>query len=194
VWLEDPRRKLRGFFVFIFVVVGDVGETLSWYPKGMHGTVEDPHAAWREWRERETNPEKMREFRRKYNHARYQNDKEAHAARTRRWKDKNRERDRVARRNARLVRLYGITSAQWDEMFATQGRLCGNPGCRAPEPGNKLGWHVDHCHATGKVRSILCHGCNMALGGARDRPHALRALADYLEQHAGGDPAATSTA
>lgn len=43
--------------------------------------------------------------------------------------------------------------------------------------------HFDHCHKTKKFRGWLCHGCNIALGGAKDNPKTLRRLADYLEVH-----------
>jgi hypothetical protein len=42
---------------------------------------------------------------------------------------------------------------------------------------------LDHCHKTGDFRGWLCHGCNSALGHAKDNPQLLRTLADYLEKH-----------
>lgn len=44
--------------------------------------------------------------------------------------------------------------------------------------------HIDHDHATGRVRGVLCHWCNMMLGSARDRAEVLRQGADYLDQRA----------
>jgi hypothetical protein len=41
---------------------------------------------------------------------------------------------------------------------------------------------VDHDHKTGKVRGILCHKCNIALGLIGDDPARARALANYLER------------
>lgn len=41
---------------------------------------------------------------------------------------------------------------------------------------------IDHCHTTGKVRGLLCTGCNSALGHMQDDPERLRAAADYLER------------
>ena len=51
------------------------------------------------------------------------------------------------------------------------------------EPSNKT-LHIDHDHATGAVRGVLCEGCNHALGNAKDNPALLRSLADYLEARA----------
>ena len=44
--------------------------------------------------------------------------------------------------------------------------------------------HVDHCHATGRIRALLCGACNGMLGLAKDKPATLRAAADYIEKHA----------
>lgn len=76
---------------------------------------------------------------------------------------------------------YGIALETYEAMVvATDGKcpVCGEvPG----PPWNKF--DVDHDHETGRVRGLLCRGCNLALGGARDNPAILRALADYLEAH-----------
>jgi hypothetical protein len=43
---------------------------------------------------------------------------------------------------------------------------------------------VDHCHKTGKIRGLLCQGCNMALGLLKDSPAIINNLARYINKHA----------
>lgn len=43
--------------------------------------------------------------------------------------------------------------------------------------------NVDHNHASGKIRAILCGRCNKALGFAREDKDILAKLIEYLERH-----------
>lgn len=88
-----------------------------------------------------------------------------------------------ARRNNELKYRLGITLAEAEAMIAAAG---GCEVCGATE-GDSRGYrlNVDHCHATGRIRGILCRRCNTALGQAKDDPGLLRRLADYLERFDG---------
>jgi hypothetical protein len=108
---------------------------------------------------------------------------EASAARKReygkQWKKDNRARHREHSRCSKLKRFYGITCAEYVERVAAQRGLCAI--CAGVNPaGHRLS--VDHDHATGKVRGLLCHACNAGMGKLRDDPALLRAAADYLEK------------
>lgn len=113
----------------------------------------------------------MREYRR------------ANLLRIRENEARSRAKRRVQERERHFKRKYGLTLAERDAIFASQGFRCAI--CQTDKPGRAQGWgwHVDHDHATDTVRAILCHHCNIALGAARDNPAILRMMADYIEQH-----------
>lgn len=74
---------------------------------------------------------------------------------------------------------YGLTVEQYDAMVSAQSGRC--LICNG-EPARKL--VVDHCHAGGQVRGLLCHGCNVGIGHLRDDPIRLIAAAAYLSRAA----------
>jgi hypothetical protein len=84
-----------------------------------------------------------------------------------------------------LLRKYGIGPADYDTLYEAQGgrcAVCGDPVkhyLRDLDVDGR-GTCVDHCHTTGRVRGILCHGCNIGLGGFKDDPVRLRAALAYL--------------
>lgn len=101
--------------------------------------------------------------------------------RTRRWREENPERHRDLR-----YKKYGITAELYDEMLARQAGVCAI--CNRPETSRRQGviraLAVDHCHATGRVRALLCQRCNHTLGRMYDDPKLLRRAAGYLEAYA----------
>lgn len=99
-------------------------------------------------------------------------------AEAREYQAKYRDRIRVATKEARLRRKYGLSGNQWQALFASQGSACA--ACRATAPGGSGRWHTDHCHDTQKVRGILCHSCNVALGLLQESPSRILALHAYL--------------
>ena len=79
-------------------------------------------------------------------------------------------------RTYHLRRRYGITAEEADAMLAEQGGLCAI--CKAAPAV-----HVDHDHAIGQVRALLCFNCNGGLGQFKDDPDVLRAAAEYVRFH-----------
>ena len=75
------------------------------------------------------------------------------------------------------LNAYGLTLAQLHQMVEDQQGLCSI--CRkAMDPP-----HVDHDHATGQIRGLLCKTCNTGLGMFRDDPRLLAYALVYLETH-----------
>lgn len=80
------------------------------------------------------------------------------------------------------LRKYGITTAEWQEMFDSQGGKCRLCGREHSENNKTTLLVVDHNHDTGQVRGLLCSWCNRGLGFLQDNPELLKAAATYLEQ------------
>jgi hypothetical protein len=85
------------------------------------------------------------------------------------------------RKERTLKTLYGITLAEWDAMLSTQDFKCAICGDNAGK--SREDWATDHCHTTGKVRSILCPPCNLGLGHFKDDTARLNAAISYLNSH-----------
>ena len=79
-------------------------------------------------------------------------------------------------RTYHLTRRYGIGVEEADAMLAEQGGLCAICNV-APAV------HVDHDHATGSVRALLCFNCNGGLGQFKDDLAVLLAAAEYVRFH-----------
>lgn len=101
----------------------------------------------------------------------YASDPKAERAKRRAWYEANRDKALALERARQYKIRYGITIADYDSMLAAQGGCCAICKLTTPSKRKKLGeryYHsafaVDHDHTTGKVRGLLCAGCNVALG------------------------------
>lgn len=93
-----------------------------------------------------------------------------------------RRRDSGVARSRKYV--YGITDLEYRALLEKQhGKcaVCGNGETQMGNGGKVRNLGVDHCHDTGKIRGLLCHNCNVAIGHAQDDPALLRRMAAYLE-------------
>jgi hypothetical protein len=74
-------------------------------------------------------------------------------------------------------------------LLARQGGVCGICGKAPQEP-----LCVDHSHATGRVRGLLCRKCNTALGSFDDDVSVMAAGIAYIRKAAADDAAAEAAA
>lgn len=80
-------------------------------------------------------------------------------------------------RSSNMLRGFGITVDEFEAMLIAQGgrcAICARPMDHQKEP------MIDHCHATQRVRGLLCISCNFGLGRFRDNPEFLRNAVRYL--------------
>lgn len=86
-----------------------------------------------------------------------------------------------------LKAKYNITLEKYEEMLALQRGLCAI--CRHPEIAKAKDGKtikrlsVDHNHATGEIRGLLCDNCNKAVGCMQDDILRLQSAINYLESH-----------
>lgn len=99
---------------------------------------------------------------------------------------KNPAKHKKQRHARHLRKMFGLSRTDYQAMLDGQGGVCFI--CKKPETVKMNGEEVsplsvDHSHATGKIRALLCGHCNRMIGMAKESPKTLRAAADYLEAH-----------
>lgn len=93
---------------------------------------------------------------------------------------KNREGNRNRDHRAANFKKYGLSVSEFEALKRKQRNSCRI--CKTEFGVAPRDCHIDHCHKTGTVRGLLCPGCNVMLGYARENPAILRAAARYLGQ------------
>jgi hypothetical protein len=109
---------------------------------------------------------------RKYPHSRC---KECDHARVRVYHHKNKERITKQMLVSHRRRTYGITEEQYDAMILSQDNVC----AICNKPSHKT-LHIDHDHVTGRVRGLLCSGCNTGIGFFKEDIATLDRAIQYL--------------
>lgn len=101
------------------------------------------------------------------------------------WLSNNREKvnesRKVNRKTPYLSRLevlrnkYGLSEEDYESIRDVQKGRCAICGKSLEPPC------VDHCHETGRVRGLLCVGCNTAIGQFKDDVEVMKKAIDYIE-------------
>ena len=80
----------------------------------------------------------------------------------------------------RLRNNYGITNEDYELMLSQQNNSCAI--CGKHKDSFKIALAVDHDHATGNVRGLLCSKCNVGLGHFNDEVGLLEKAILYLKE------------
>lgn len=87
-------------------------------------------------------------------------------------------------RDIDLRRTYGISLDQYNILLEAQNYVCAICGKPEIDICNKKGatrnLAVDHCHTTGRVRGLLCRGCNQGLGNFKEDISSLKKAIQYI--------------
>lgn len=90
------------------------------------------------------------------------------------WREENPKKLREKR-----LKKYNLTLSEYETLLASQGAVC--KICRQPESRHDTALSVDHCHISGKVRGLLCNGCNRGIGYLKDSYDVVLSAAQYLK-------------
>lgn len=92
---------------------------------------------------------------------------------------KNRRKEKRLRRVLSVEAIYGLTENQYMAKINDQRNVCAI--CGKKDEGKVL--CVDHDHATGEVRGLLCNNCNIGLGNLKDSIQILQSAIEYLHKY-----------
>lgn len=73
---------------------------------------------------------------------------------------------------------YGLSKEDYEKLVEQADNKC--MICGGQNKSKSL--HIDHCHATKKVRGLLCHGCNTALGLFKENIETMLKAIEYLKK------------
>ena len=92
-------------------------------------------------------------------------------------------------RKSNLKRNYGLTIEAYEAILCAQGNKCAICRMDLSESGTlkDRNSQVDHDHATGRVRGILCRTCNVGIGHLKENVGILEAAIVYLKRASGED-------
>lgn len=79
----------------------------------------------------------------------------------------------------RIKKVYGITKDNFYKMLSYQCHKCSICSIELIDKNT----HIDHCHISGKVRSLLCSRCNQAIGLFDESIDRFSSAIKYLKKH-----------
>ena len=138
------------------------------------------------------NKEKVEESRKRWKEANPEKEASHQQNRWRKYKEKNSEKVKLSQklwydankdrsRENKLKRKYDITLDDYGKMLQEQNSSCAICFVKAEDERNKI-LCVDHNHLTGEVRSLLCNGCNTAIGLLKENQEVILRAAEYLKK------------
>lgn len=94
--------------------------------------------------------------------------------------------DRYCKAQAQQARIAGphrhrVSADAYARLLAAQGGRCAICGTESPGTVQRV-FAMDHDHATGEVRGLLCYRCNIGIGNLGDDPDRIESAARFLRR------------
>ena len=104
--------------------------------------------------------------------------KECRKSAERKYYHKHAEKRKILYKNRRLRNSNGeeITLERFQSMVQSQNNKCGICCSEMTRP------YIDHNHATGNIRMLLCHHCNCLLGNSKEDISVLQSAIEYIQK------------
>jgi hypothetical protein len=83
-------------------------------------------------------------------------------------------------RASRIKSEYGITIDEYQSLLEDADGFCQSCGINFEISGRNV--CIDHSHTTGKIRGVICHNCNAALGLLGDSELGVMSLLKYIKR------------
>lgn len=101
--------------------------------------------------------------------------------RNRKMSPEQRTRASINSRRHYFRKVYDMSLEDFEALWDQQEGRC---ACCSNELQRDRTTHVDHCHVTGAIRGLLCHGCNTGMGLLGDDIERLQLAVEYLGRFA----------
>ena len=143
----------------------------------------------KEWRNK--NKDKLVAYHKEYRKRNREKRKEYN----KKWREKNKNKvkkhedkyhlnnkEKINRLNKKYnIKKYGISNEELEIIFNNQNCKCAICGDRIDIVTGK--YAIDHDHSIGKIRELLCRGCNSGIGFLKEDINILKNAIKYLEKH-----------
>lgn len=92
--------------------------------------------------------------------------------------------NRIKARRSRVKHRYGISYEEYLKYVEADNTSCSicDKQLVLHSSDTQETVCLDHCHATGKIRGVLCNRCNIAIGILGDNPEKFKRALTYLEE------------
>ena len=115
-----------------------------------------------------------------YQRAYYQANREKHLAKNRVWREKHPDYRGTSNGVRGRLRRIGLLTEANETFVNAHNDRCDICGKQPTDIYKKL--HIDHCHASHKLRGMLCNLCNNGIEQFAEDPRIIRRAIEYVRR------------